>query len=154
VPTPSPTTTVVPWSIRTVSVGGQNILAGRLSLQLSCRTVLPGRRAVSAACWIDTGAPATVVPFYIHHQRLQWQPWAGITTAWAGQRCDSGHVDIWLPTDQPLRLRGPVSLLAKFAQKDPPGDPVPILLGLDFFLSHRAEFNLFPPPQGGVIRLP
>jgi len=145
---------VVPWSIRTVSVGGQNIPAARLALQLYCRTALPGRRATSAACWIDTGAPVTVVPFYVHHQRLQWQPLTGITTTWAGQRCALGHVDIWLPTDQPPHLRGPLSLLAKFAQKDPPDDPVPILLGLEFFLAHRAEFRLVSPPQHGVIRLP
>jgi hypothetical protein len=47
-----------------------------------------------------------------------------------------------------------MSLLAKFAPSDPPGDPVPVLLGLEFFLAHQAEFNLRLPPQHGVIFLP
>lgn len=53
----------------------------------------------------------------------------------------------------PLYL-GPVTLLAKFPHGDPPGDLVPVLLGLEFFLTHQAEFTLFPPPQRGVLRLP
>jgi hypothetical protein len=56
--------------------------------------------------------------------------------------------------DQPPSGRGPLSLLAKFARSDPPGDPVPVLLGLEFFLAHLAEFQLFLPPQDGRILLP
>jgi hypothetical protein len=126
----------------------------RLNLQLYCRTVLPARRFTSADSWIDTAAPLTVVPFHVHYQRLLWQPLKGITTTWAGQRCDLGRVDIWLPTAETPYVRGPLSLLAKFPQQDPPGDPVPILLGLEFFLAHRAEFNLLVPPQLGAVRLP
>ena len=55
---------------------------------------------------------------------------------------------------QPPYLRGPLSLLAKFARSDPPGPPVPVLLGLEFFLTHQAEFTLLLPPQHGIIRLP
>jgi hypothetical protein len=63
-------------------------------------------------------------------------------------------LDIFLPTEQPPYVRGPLSLLAKFARNDPPGDPVPVLLGLEFFLSHHAEFQMLLPPQHCILRLP
>jgi hypothetical protein len=123
-------------------------------LHLYGRTILPARRVVAVDCWLDTGAPLTVIPFHVHAQRLLWQPVPRITTAWAGQRCDLGHLDVWPPTDQPPCVRGPLTVLAKFAQSDPPGPPVPVLLGLEFFLAHQAEFHLLLPPRDGVIRLP
>jgi hypothetical protein len=60
---------------------------------------------------------------------------------------------MWLATDQSSSLRGPLPLLAKFAQSDP-GPPVPVLLGLEFFLTHQAELTLLLPPQHSFIRLP
>ncbi len=45
-------------------------------------------------------------------------------------------------------------MFAKFARSDPPGPPVPVLLGLEFFLTHRAELQLFVPPRDGMILLP
>jgi hypothetical protein len=63
-------------------------------------------------------------------------------------------IECWLSTQQPPYLRGPLALLAKFPHSDPPGNPVPVLLGLDFFLSHQAEFTMLLPPQHGVISLP
>jgi hypothetical protein len=45
-------------------------------------------------------------------------------------------------------------LLAKFPKSDPPGDPVPALLGLEFLLAYQAEFHLPLPPQDGALRLP
>jgi hypothetical protein len=152
-PTPSPATTSIPWSIQTISMGNVSFPVARLGFQLHCRTVLPARQVTSADAWIDTGAPLSVIPFHVHHQRLLWQPVTGIKTTWAGQRCDLGRVDVWLPIEQPPFLRGPFSLLAKFPRQDPPGDAVPILFGLEFFLTHHAEFHLLVPPQSGAIRL-
>jgi hypothetical protein len=106
------------------------------------------------ACWLDTGAPLSIIPFHVHHRRLSWQPIAGIATTWAGQRCDLGRIDLWLATDQPPNVCGPLSLLAKFARGDPPGPPVPILLGLEFFLAHQAELVLSLPPRDGSIVFP
>jgi hypothetical protein len=60
---------------------------------------------------------------------------------------------VWLATDQPPYLRGPFSLLAKFPHQDPPGDLMPVLLGLEFFLTHHAEFELLVPPQQGMIHV-
>jgi len=94
------------------------------------------------------------VPFHVHHPRLTWQALPGVRTTWAGQPCDVGHIEVWLATDQPPSLRGPFSLLAKFPQSDPPGDLMPDLLGLEFFLAHGAELELLPPPQQSRIRLP
>jgi hypothetical protein len=51
-------------------------------------------------------------------------------------------------------FHGPFSLLAKFPRHDPPGKPLPILLGLEFFYTHRASLSVFPSPQDGVIHLP
>jgi hypothetical protein len=153
-PTPAPTTTAIAWSIQTIAVGRVTFPAARLSLQLYGRTILAARQVTSVDCWLDTGAPLTVIPFHVHDQRLRWQALPGITTTWAGQPCDLGRMDIWLPAEQPPYVRGPLSLLAKFARSDPPGAPVPVLLGLEFFLAHQAEFNLLLPPQHGVIRLP
>jgi hypothetical protein len=78
----------------------------------------------------------------------------GIKATWFGQSCDLGRIDLWLPTDQSPYLRGPMSLLAKFPQTDPRGPPVPVLLGLEFFLAYQAEFQLFLPPRDGIIVLP
>jgi hypothetical protein len=47
-----------------------------------------------------------------------------------------------------------MSLLAKFARSDPSGPPVPVLLGLEFFLAHQAELLLFLPPRDGMIVFP
>ena len=96
----------------------------------------------------------SVVPFHVHHQRLAWQAIPGIKTTWAGQPCALGRIHVWLPIDQSPYLRGPFSLLAKFPQSDPAGDLVPVLLGLEFFLAHQAEFQMLLPPQHGLIRLP
>ena len=84
----------------------------------------------------------------------RWQSIPGIKATWCGQPSDLGRIDFWLPVDQPSRLRGPMSLLAKFPHSDPPGDPVPVLLGLEFLLAHQSEFNLPLPPQQGLILLP
>ena len=73
---------------------------------------------------------------------------------WAGQPCDLGTIDLWLLTDQSPALRGPFPLLAKFPHSDPPGNPIPVLLGLEFFLSQKAGMSLLPPPQSGAIQLP
>ncbi|MFI5459884.1 MAG: hypothetical protein ACHRXM_31065 [Isosphaerales bacterium] len=75
-------------------------------------------------------------------------------TTWAGQSCDLGRIDAWMATSQSPYLRGPYSLLAKFPRSDPPGALVPVLLGLEFFLAHQAEFQLLLPPQDGRILLP
>lgn len=115
------TTSTIAWSIQTIALGNLNLPIARLSFQLYCRATLPGRRVTSVDCWLDTGAPLTVIPFHVHNQRLLWQPLPGLTTTWAGQRCHLGRVDIWLSTQQPPNVRGPLSLLAKFAQSDPPG---------------------------------
>jgi hypothetical protein len=150
----SSTTTAIAWRIRTVALRNLSFPSARLSLEVYGRTVLPARHVTSLDCWLDTGAPLSAIPFYVHNQRLLWHPLPGIATTWMGQRCDLGRVDIWLPTDQPPYSRGPFSLLAKFAQSDPPGPQIPVLLGLELFLAYRAEFTLHLPPQHSFIRLP
>ncbi|MFI5461527.1 MAG: hypothetical protein ACHRXM_39580 [Isosphaerales bacterium] len=151
---PARARTPVEWLIRPISVRAISFPVARLVVYLYFGADPPGPETAKEACWLDTGAPLSVVPFNVHHQRLLWQPIPGVRTSWSGQSCDLGRVDFWLGTDQPPNLRGPMSLLAKFARSDPPGPLVPVLLGLEFFLAHRAEFQLFLPPRDGSILLP
>ena len=150
----NPTTTPVEWLIQPAPVRSVSFPLARLVVPLYFGSSAPGPEVTKEACWLDTGAPISIVPFHVHHRRLVWHPIPGVQTTWFGQRCDLGHVEFWLATDQPPNLRGPMSMLAKFARSDPPGPPVPVLLGLEFFLSHQAEFQLFLPPRDGMIVFP
>lgn len=146
-------TSAVDWLIQLVSLRNLTFPVARLKVPLCLGKPPAGPQSPRDLCWLDTGAPISVVPFHVHHQRLSWQSIPGIKTTWAGQPCDLGRIDIWLQTEQPPYRRGPFALLAKFPRSDPPGDLVPVLLGLEFFLTHQAEFMLLPPPQRSVIRL-
>ena len=150
----APTTTPVDWSIQSVSIGGLTIPVARLNIPLFLGGPPATLHSPCDLCWLDTGAPVSVVPFHVHHGRLSWRPVPGVSTTWAGQPCDLGHVNVWLTTEQPPTVRGPFSLLAKFPRADPPGDLVPILLGLEFFFTHQADFDMVLPPKHSVIRLP
>jgi hypothetical protein len=136
------------------SVCGVTLPVARLEVPLYLGPLPPSTQSPQDLCWLDTGAPISVIPFHVHHQRLTWQLLPGIKTTWAGQPCDLGRIDAWLATSSSPSLRGPFPLLAKFPRNDPPGNLVPVLLGLEFFLAHRAELQLFLPPQDGHILLP
>ena len=147
-------TTGVEWAIQPVVLSNVAFPIARLRLRLYLATAPSQPQSSLEVGWLDTGAPLSVLPFHVHTNRLAWRPIPGITTTWSGQPCDLGRIDCWLPTHQPPYLRGPLSLLGKFARRDPPGDPVPVLLGLEFLLAHQAELTLLLPPQQGIIRLP
>jgi hypothetical protein len=149
-----PATAKVEWFLQPITLSGLTFSIARLKVRLYLASVSPGPAAHPWQALLDTGAPLSVIPFHIQQKGLHWQPIPGINATWSGQPCDLGRLDVWLATDQPPYLRGPLSLLAKFARSDPPGPPVPVLLGLEFFLTHQAELTLPPPPQHGVIRLP
>jgi hypothetical protein len=151
---PTQHTARVEWLIQPVALTGLTFPLARLRIRLYLGTAPPGPQGTPQEGWLDTGAPLSVIPFHVHNAGVSWRPVPGVRTTWSGQPCDLGRVDCWLPTDQPPHLRGPMSLLAKFPQSDPPGDPIPVLLGLEFFLAHQAELAVPPPPQYGVIRLP
>jgi hypothetical protein len=148
------TTTPLQWLIAWVRLGGLNIPTARLDVELFPRSILPGQHVVSEQGWLDTGAPLSVIPFHVHNRCLDWKPISGVTVTWAGQVCDLGYLDFWLPTEQSTTPRGPFTLLAKFARSDPPGNPVPMLLGLEFFLTLLAGMTVPPPPQQGMIQVP
>jgi hypothetical protein len=144
----------VKWSIRPISLRAITFPVARLVVPLFFGTDPPDPGTAPEVCWVDTGAPVSVVPFQVHNRRLVWQPVPGVQTSWSGQPCDLRRIDFWLPTDRPPYRRGPMSLLAKFARSDPPGDPVPVLLGLEFFLAHQAELQLPLAPSDGSIVFP
>jgi hypothetical protein len=130
------------------------IPSARLDVELFLRSLLPGKKILAEQAWLDTGAPLSVIPFHVHHRRLDWTAIPGVKVTWAGQVCDLGIIETWLATEQSPSARGPFKLLAKFPQSDPPGTPVPILLGLEFLISLQATLSLPPPPQQGVIQVP
>jgi hypothetical protein len=109
---------------------------------------------VFSRAWLDSAAPLSVVPLRVQNKGLTWQRLPGVQTTWLGQPCTVGHIDVWLPDQTTLSQHGPFSLLAKFPQSDPPGLSVPVLLGLEFLLTHHAGLNLPPPPQDGTIQIP
>jgi hypothetical protein len=141
----------VNWSIQQVSTGGLNFPAARLQAQIYLGARPARRHGPRDLCWLDTGAPLSVVPFHVHHRRLNRQGIPAAAITWAGQPCDLGRIDIWLSTDHRPYFRGPFSLLAKFPRSDPPVDLIPVLLGLEFFLAHQAEFHMLLPPHQGMI---
>ncbi len=64
--------TPVGWSIRQISLSGISFPVARLVVQLYFGTKPPGSASAQEPCWLDTGAPLSVVPYYLHHQRLVW----------------------------------------------------------------------------------
>src|SRR4051794_29276157 len=96
----SGTTTPLRWSIPLVRVGSLTIPSARLDVELFLRTTLPGLQVIAEQGWLDTGAPLSIIPFHVHNRRLHWRPIPGVRVTWAGQACDLGYIDIWLPTDQ------------------------------------------------------
>jgi hypothetical protein len=143
----------VDWSIQTLLVGGMTIPVARLLLSSCFPLINSSHISLPELCWLDTEAPISVIPYHIHHQRLSWQA-LGIQSSWFGQICDLGRIEIWFSAGPGLPMAGPYSLLAKFPQSDPAGDPVPILLGLEFFLTYQAYLAIPPPPGKGSIQLP
>jgi hypothetical protein len=144
----------VEWVIQPVTVCGLTLAVSRLRIRLYLATASTGPTNAAEPAWVDTGAPLSAIPFHVHQHGLHWQSIPGIRTTWSGQRRNLGRIDIWLPTAQSPHPHGPQSLLARFPQSDPPGDPVPVLLGLEFFPAHQAELQLLLPPQDGRILLP
>jgi hypothetical protein len=142
----------ITWATRAIQVGGMPLSIARLELPLYCASRL-SNKPFKTDCWLDTCAPLSVVPFRIHSVGLNWTT-LGIHAMWLGQHCVLGRMPVWFSTSQGTTLRGPFSLLAKFGQSDPSGSPVPILLGLEFLLSHGADVVLPPPPTPGTLTLP
>src|SRR3989442_488274 len=91
---PHSQTIPIDWWVRAITVSGMTVQVARL-LVAPCFPLLgSGRISVPEFCWLDTGAPISVIPFHVHHQRLRWQS-LGVQTTWLGQLCDVGRVNVW-----------------------------------------------------------
>src|SRR5258708_2074069 len=112
----------VEWDIQPAGLTGLTLPIARLKVELYLATASPGPATVLRKAWLDTGAPLSVIPFHTKQQGRHWHPIPGIRVPGAGHPCQLGRVDCCLPTVQPPALHGPLSLLAKFPQSDPPGD--------------------------------
>src|SRR5262245_30465916 len=91
--------TAVDWSILHVLVAGVSFPVARLEVPIFLGSAPASPQSPRDLCWLDTGAPISIVPFHVHHQRLAWRPLPGVQSTWAGQQCDVGGVDVWLPTN-------------------------------------------------------
>jgi hypothetical protein len=139
--------------VNDLPVGGRTIPIRRLRAYLAL-PLRPGLGTSPKAheCWVDTGAPLTVIPYRLH-QHLAWHS-LGYPTIWRGISCTLGTIEVWLPNENYTTLRGPRTLVAKFPDSEASGKPLPILLGVEFFWPSQANFTLWPPPGKGAIRLP
>ena|SRR5437660_947885 len=146
--------TPVDWVIHQGRKGSLTFPIARLRVQVLLRTGLLAQPFRPEWCWLDTGAPLSVIPFHVHSQGLPWQCFPASSTIWAGQPCDLGQIEIWLTVPNQATTYGPVSLLAKFARSDPPGPRVPVLLGLQFLLAYQAALSLLPPAQQSLLSFP
>lgn len=83
---PPPALAPVAWSIMHVSVSGVTLPEAQLEIPLHLGVPPPGPQSPRDLCWLDTGAPVSVVPFHVHHQRLAWQAIPGIKPPGPGSR--------------------------------------------------------------------
>src|SRR5262249_7830201 len=120
-PVPPESTTPVQWLLKSIHFGGLAVTVARVQVELFLPTAATSPPTVSRWAWIDTAPPLSVVPFAVRQQGYLWQPLPGVQTTWNGVPCDVGHMDVWLSDQVTSSLRGPLKLLAKFPQHDPPG---------------------------------
>src|SRR5213594_3569900 len=93
----------IDWSIQVITVGGMTLQVARLLLAPCFPLIGSNHLSLPELCWLDTGAPISVIPFHIQQQRLSWQT-LGIQTTWAGQVCDLGRIESWFSLGPGLPL--------------------------------------------------
>jgi hypothetical protein len=125
-------TSAVDWSILPVSLKNLIVPIARLEVPLFLGTPPPAPHSPWDLCWLDSGAPLSVVPFHVQHQRLAWQPIPGIRTTWAGQPCDLGRIDVWLQTEQPPTREAPFRCWPNFLKAIRPATSYPYCLDWNF----------------------
>lgn len=140
------------WAIHHVTVAGVTFPIARLATTLSLPDPASPSGWRTERAWYDSGAPLTVFPHYVHAVGIVWRP-LGATTAWLGQACDLGEIDVWLPAPDLTSLAGPYRILAKFARSDPPSPP-PVIIGAQLQLALAATLFIPPPPTDGELRIP
>ena len=151
---PSSANVPIEWEIQTKLVVGMTLPIARLVVAILLPKDDSSQPHAPIRSWLDSGAPISVVPFSVQLRGLNWQPVPGVQTTWCGVPSDLGHIDIWLRLPVGAPPAGPFRMLAKFPRSDPPGPAVPVLLGLEFLLAHRAAAALLTPPQPSSLMLP
>jgi hypothetical protein len=79
-------TSPVDWSILQLSVGNVTIPVARLKVPLYLGTPPPDPASPRDLCWLDSGAPISIVPYHVHHQRLAVDTRNQNQLGWAGLR--------------------------------------------------------------------
>ena len=152
-PLQSPVSAALHWDVQNFPLRGRNLAIARIGLVLHLPTRDVAEEFTREDAWFDTGAPISIIPFRIHSMGLVWQPMAGIQTRWSGIVCDVGSIDVWLVDRATQIATGPYAMLAKFPRAEPPGNPPPILVGLQFVLAHQGAFHMPPHPSPGALEL-
>jgi hypothetical protein len=61
------------WLVQNKPVGSQTLKVARLQAFPEFPQLPSGQHSGVKKCWLDSGAPISIVPFHIH-QHLLWQP--------------------------------------------------------------------------------
>ena len=144
----------IQWLIEPAPLDGVSIPSVRLSLETHFLTATG--RWLPQQCWLDTGAPLTVIPHYVYAgyrfrvNEIPLDVKSAAKLKWLKVPCKLGWIQVRLPiVGKPESLTRPFSILTKLPRRDPPwsADPVPVIVGLQFLLACRAELALGPPPE-------
>ena len=107
-------------AVHEITVGGVTIQVARLLISPCFPFVGLGSFALPRACWLDSGAPISVIPFRVHHRRLPWQS-LGVQATWSTPGLRPRPSRGLVQRGASCSMAGPFSLLAKFPRNDPPG---------------------------------
>jgi hypothetical protein len=127
-----------------------NLIAWRIEAETLFTT--PTGRIVPYSCIVDTGAPVSVLPFWLWHDcNLKWRPLgtqvlrhgskAFESLKWRRVNCSLGDTSVYLFDGQVNLQAGPFSVVGKFAnrrQLDPNLEMI-ARLGMSFLTDNDLE---------------
>ena len=128
-----------------------------------------GGHEVAYSCVVDSGAPFSVVPYSLWHDRmLQWQPLGTQLTRngnvvpnaldWLGATCHLGATRVFLLHPVGGMKAGPLLVVGKFAQSRQVRTEYELtaILGLNFLTDNfsRLELNAGSGQLGGTFLVP
>jgi hypothetical protein len=141
-----------------VSDQGSTLRAWRAFVEV--RFIVPGGGQIPFECFVDPGAPFSVVPYSLWHvRRLTWTCLGRQLTrpgkrqhgalTWQGVACELGSTSVYL-LDLATGIRnGPYSLTAKFVRQRLPSLESAAILGMNFLADN--DLRLLLDGTGGAM---